>query len=537
VYDIYITPSTSKDDLKAKLAATSRGKTEDAPLRVSIEPGTYDTLFNPIDLPKRPFKVINAYGAEFTNGSAFKGCSDSRYLVCEGLELNGTDMAPLRGNPERETHLFKDMKMSNWKKCQDGFGTDGLEGSTLKNSARRGTPTKDNPWITTFENCSFIDWSGTGGITHPIYMHGRYAELHINKCLFAGGFKASAVKTTRSLLTVKNSKFYSESKMLRGEMPDGTDNFSKFIDVPSCSESVISNNEFHAGRFGTNKGTTMMIWFNPRRSLISSDDPTPMDLDYQKDQDGNFNPVEVLFEVTGINYDAVDVYPTLNGRRLRTPARSAYLEDPRPLNKSSWYITIYPDEVESATYQLGIERADGGKQISYRKITLTIYKDQKHLLASSFVYGTPESLGRYASEEYWANLGDLADPLNPNSIKKWISGNKFVRYHRPEISARPAMWPIRDDGTYPITDVKQFSTNSLIFPVPSTWIDRSTTFMSDDNVFEGWNEREMADPEKFIRMGGMDYREGFDQIFGTGGTIMKNPPPPRIITVPADRSY
>lgn len=522
--DITITPDTTPAQLKAAEAASTRGSTEDAPLRVTVAPGVYNLAFNKLALTK-PHRVIEGAGAVLTNGET-SIAGNARTLVVDGLTVDGADFGSLGGVPLRTEQRFVGLTCKNLQKARDGFGSNSLEGETLKGSNRLGTPTRDEPWVTRFERCHIEDWTGAAGTTHPIYLHGRYGELYVEDCVFAGG-ASSAIKTTRNKLVVRRSKFYAESKMLRGEQPTGERAFSKFIDVPSASEVILTDNEFHCARrdtSGNGSGVTIAVWFNARRSLWSTDDPSPSDITYQRD---TLTPFEVEFSATNLQYDRTGVHATLGGKRLRTPPRSKYLTvEARPIYSDVWYVTIHPDEIDTGTFALGIE-ADG-KRNAYRKPTLACWRDARHLLVSSFAGATPDSVSRYALPDYWQQVGDTADPLNPELFHKYLSRNKFVRHHNPAWTRRVKCEPFRDEGTYPIAELKQFAIQCKWHTVPPEWRERSATWMYE-NTFEGWTAEELAEYGFSLAPNAFNVERG-DEVWGPG-PILDDPPAPRLTFV------
>lgn len=522
--DITITPDTTAPQLKAAEAASARGTTEDAPLRVTVMPGVYDLAFNKLALTK-PHRVIEGPGAVLTNGeTAIAG--NARKLVIDGLTLDGADMGSLGGVPLRTTHDFINVTCKNLQKARDGFGCNSLEGETLKGANRLGTPTKDEPWVTRFSRCHIEDWVGAAGTTHAVYLHGRYAELIFEDGVIAGG-ASSALKTTRNVLKVRRSKLYAESRMLRGELPTGERALSKFIDAPSSSEVILTDNEFHCSRrdtSGNGAGITIAVWFNARRSLWSTDDPSPSDITYQRD---TLTPFEVEFSATNLQYDRTGVYATLGGKRLRTPPRSKYLTvEARPIYSDVWYVTIHPDEIDSGVFALGIE-ADG-KRFAYKKPTLTCWRDARHLLVSSFAGATPELVSRYALPEFWQQLGEPADPLNEQTFKKYVSRNRFVRHHSPAWTKRVKVEAIRDEGTYPIAELKQFAVQCKWHTVPPEWRERSVSYLYE-NTFDGWTAEEFAEYGIVLAPNQFNVERG-DQVWGPG-PIHDNPEAPQLVRV------
>jgi len=539
MYDLVVSPGMGREALRvAEAAITDRGRTEDAPLRIKIE-GTHDLMVN--DFPLRSLhRVIDARGAVFQGTGLrkanrdFAGLANGHTIVCEGGSVVAADVVGF-GGPTVSEQLLVGMTFSDYLGLsQDGLGCSGAEGSTMSIS-RSGIPSRDRPWKTTLDGVTILDWVGTAGTTHPTYLHGRPGEFHIINSVLAGGQSCSLLKTTRSLMTVRKSKLYSESCMVRGEPPQGISSAGKMIDVPSGSTLIVSGVEFHVSRHQKVGGTTNVLWRNPRRSLWSSDEEmAPSDIVYQK---GALAPFMFLFTATKLGIDAADsVYVTLTSletgesRIVQARPVCVYSRNPRPINNDLWEVTISPDEVPvSGRFALGIERADGGRRWPYTKPILTVFRDAEHLMVSSFAEATPEKVSRYALPDYWETLGDLDNPENPNTIKAFISGCLIKRHHNPLLgSQRPKISMLRVDGTYPIDAVKQFSLNSKAHPVPANWKERAVMF-EGDNTFEGWTDEELVEDK--YSAGRWSFREGYDEVWGTGGTILMDPPEPLIIPV------
>jgi hypothetical protein len=481
MYDLTVTPGMTDAKVRAAETASDRGFTEDAPLRVLVEGGTHDLLTNAIPLT-RPYRVIQAVGAEFRgtgdpkHNRALMMLSDATVVTCEGGSVVGADVRPFTQNPGRCEQSLVGMTFADYDAAVDGIGTPGSEGDTLRSSSRKGAPTKEAPWITRLENCSFIDWAGAS-TTHPIYLEGRYGELHVVGCTFAGGRDSSALKTTRNVLTVRRSQFFGESKQLRGESPDGSRSFSKFIDLASCSDAAIENNIFYGALQGKAGGVSEMIFSRARRSLWASDDPPPADVHYER----HINPPErwadVLVDASNMNleFDSEGVfYATLDDARLSTP--------PVCSGKDNWLVKITPEEAIEGSYRVGVWREGTVKRRAHLRPRITIYRDAQHLFVSSFIDATKVKLGRYAKDDWW----DTAP-----KFRKVIRSNRFVREHNPRFSPlmRGKLYAYRDDGTYPGTAVRQFSTNNCVHPIPQGWCDRSIADL-ENNTFVGWRKNE-----------------------------------------------
>ena len=71
-------------------------------------------------------------------------------------------------------------------------------------------------------------------------------------------------------------------------------------------------------------------------------------------------------------------------------------------------------------------------------------------------------------DEPWADVEEGTEAL-----LKRIVGNKFVRHHPAGFGPRKPVRTVRDDGTYPRSEVRQFSLECFWHPVPANWRERS----------------------------------------------------------------
>lgn len=546
--EIRVTPETSVSELKTALLAAKAagyGTTETSPLNIRCEPGEYLTMYNPLSFKTAPFRNVYAGGAIFLGtgdqqeNAAYQGISHARQLRHFGGSVVGADVAPLGGTPEREEYLLEGMDLLNYMDGgMDGIAGNSLEGSSLKTAVRKGVPTRLKPHILTMRKVRIINWTGSGGVKHPVYLHDNYGEVHYEECLFSGGKDGSMTKTTRNLATYRSCHFWGEEKQTQGEFPDGEGSISKFIDVPSGSETIIHASEFHLAYHGEQGGVTEAVWFCPRATQknLNSETFAPADVHFHQKRAAAepFDPVSVVIGDMGINYDAQNVYAYVGATRLRTPCRSYYLTvDPRPTNKGRWIVTIQPDEApESGSFKISLVREDGGIQRRYEKPTLTFLKDDQRLMVSSFIDATTEKMRRVIDPDFWNQVGDVTDPANPWTQKKWISECKYTRYHNPAypIHQRGGARAIRDDGTYPMEALKQFANNRRLYPVAPNWKELSVVF-AHRNEFSGWLPTEVGD---LYWMRGFKFREGFDEIYGKGGQVIKEVPPPTLVLIPSD---
>lgn len=532
-------PGMTRDQLRAAEKASGRGSTPDAPLIVRFEPGVYDMRVQSFSL-QADYRVILAHGARFegpTSGSRqgvqkFEAPCNAIDATMEGGELVGTDVGGLAARRTACRQLFRGVSFRDVSASQDGLGCNNWEGSTLKASSRAWVPTRDEPWVTEIEGCEFIDYAGHT-ITHPIYLHGRYGELHVRDSIFAGGHGSSAVKSTRNVNTVRRCKFYSESRMLRGEAPIGERSFGKFIDVPAAGEVVVSDCEFYgafqgSGSAGAVGGTTHMVAIRNRRDFWGDDAIPAADISYQRSLEGAFNAFRLRYRDCGLHYTAGSAVVDLDGRQLRTLAVPSYPNYSDSINDvDSWEVTVYPDELPvSGSWRMGIEPVTGRSKRANARLKFTVYRDAQHLLVSSMVTASPETLGAWAKPEFWSPFGDLRDPSNPNTYKAWLSGNRFVRVQNPANRLRGTLLAIWTEGLYPAEATRQFAVTNRLHPVPSTWVDRSTVFECE-NTFEGW-----APDETTTRVDTLgDFRDWGDERWGDGGEFLENPPMPTLVTV------
>ena len=106
------------------------------------------------------------------------------------------------------------------------------------------------------------------------------------------------------------------------------------------------------------------------------------------------------------------------------------------------------------------------------------------------VYGSAE----FNDPAFWATVAasDFSGPANPHTFKHAVRNNKFEFVVLPKSAAPPPA--IADDGTYPLTAVKQWSPCAIYKTVPAGWIERSVTF-AEGNVFKGFPVRYQVDFE------------------------------------------
>lgn len=521
-----------------KKAVAAGAGTEDNPLKVLVEAGQYDTAVMPLKLTAK-HRLISAHGATFIGNPdpklarAIAPWSDAVTCRHNGGEVVRCDVSPfntpkMNGGPSKQ--IIEDVVFRDYSASKDGLGAPGVEGDTLRGNARAPHPTKEAPWHTEIRRCEFYEWAGKV-ITHPIYLEGRYGVGIFEDNLFAGGQDNSALKTTRSLVIARRNKFYGERPMRDGALPTGKMSFSKFIDTVSCSEVIVTGNEFHGayqgGKYG---GTTDMVFLQPRRSLWGTDDPGPADVHYEKHlaPPTAFQPVQVPFSTTQLLGPAL-VVVTLNGK-VAEHSTAAHVKG------DDWDVTIAPQDLPgSGHYALGLEYSPAApvvKRKSYKRVSLTVYRDDTSLLVSSFLRSTPESLSRYVKPDYWLQLGDLLDPENPHSVKAYISGNRFIRYENPGLTtARGKQNAIRMDGSYPINALRQFSSENKVHPAPPEWRERLVGFLCE-NEFIGWKPG-----EPYVRTSSMAGVRPGDAKYGIGDgchwfTEENEPAGPAIITLP-----
>jgi hypothetical protein len=531
--DIIIRPGMSQTEIRnaeTVANAAGRGNVIDAPLRIKFESGDYDLRMNSFVF-RSPYREIDARGAVFKGtgipkeNAKFSAISDATKVICAGGTVVAADVANLTSRLGTSIQELHDMSFLEYDSWEDGLSCNNYEGDTLKASSRLGVPTKQEPWITSLNGCKFINWSGAVS-THPVYLHGRYGELHVNSCIFAGGRGSSALKTTRNVLSVRKSKFYSEIALLNGAVPvGGSRALNKLVDVPSCSSTIISDCEFHGAYHPEVGGLYYMVAIRTRRDLWSDDvDLSPADVHWERFTQAGPNPIIVPFVDTNVKIDgSVGVYAELNGNKLQTA--------PKPINGDNWQVTILPNEVPAnGTYSLIIKASDTVKRPQCKPIRLTFVSTSTHRLVSSFINASVETLSKYLDESWWSNLGDLSSPTNPLTHKTWISNCKFVRHPTPQLSNRrgrgriAGIWSF---GAYPIEAKVQFSVQNRIHPVPRTWQDRSTVF-TYENKFEGWLEGE----EYMGVSSDGAYRPDYDLLHGINPPEPLNPSPkPRIIEV------
>ncbi len=534
--DVSIRPGMTDTDLKTlerAAIAAGRGTTQDAPLRVVVEPGTHDLMLNQFKLTAS-FRDVSSEGAVFQGTGAPKNnrslwlATDATHVVWHGGEVAGADLASVTSRLGTSVQTIHGVTFRDYDSSNDGIGSSNFEGDTLKASARMGLPTKAAPWITHLRSCNFHDWTGRVN-THPIYIHGRYGELHVDACEFAGGFESSALKTTRNVITVRDSRFFGETRQLRGEAPTGERSFSKFIDVPSCSELVVSGCQFfggyHGSRFG---GVSHMIALRNRRDLWGADDIPPADVHWEGG--GSVSPIKLKFVDSNVRSGSSrGVYATLGDLVLAISPASVYARTGLAGDLDSWDVTILAGEVPaSGRYDLTIRADDGVTRPACKPVRLTVYRDDQYLLVSSFYDATPSKLGLQVNADYWESLGDLADPQNPHSLKAWISDCDFERLQNPDIDPqyRGECHAIRLFGTHPLTAVKQFSINNYLHPVMPTWQDRSTAFVYG-NTYAGWREN-----ERYLDISPEGEYRAIDKLWGHNRPAPLVPvPAPRIVQV------
>lgn len=468
--ELVLTPQTTRDDLRAILRTHPDGHSELAPLGVRFAPGEYDlaTIGHPYEIP-RAFKNVTAYGATIRNGT-LGALSDARVLRALGFTLVGADIAPLGGDPDSaQYHEFADGVFRDTEGSRDGIGCDGAEGDTLGRTARRGAPSRLNPWIMVLRRVKCINWIGAGNKTHNLYPHGRHGVLIVEDSLFAGGNSGSAIKTTRNRVEVRRTRFFAESQMVDGLPPIGERSFSKFIDMPACGSSVIEANEFYASSSRTaSSGLTECLWYCNRRELYGTDDPPPADITFQV---APFAAFSFDFGESGIKGPLPYVEVLLNG----SPVVGAQVQHDV---RSDWRVTLPHDAVPvSGVYSVSLRSELGAQTPLDKRIRLTVHRTGDLLMVSSFIHAEPATLARYADPDWWADAPDF---------EHLVDGNLFV-WVPNSVNPNPSRRAIRSEGTFPTSALRQFSSGSKWHLVPHGWRER-TLVRRRNNTYRGWRE-------------------------------------------------
>jgi Putative Ig domain len=184
----------------------------------------------------------------------------------KNLELHDTGVSTASNLQDRAVNLYV-TQVYQHDSTRDANGFKAPPGSPLASGSWRY-------WFWNFHG-SQMGWGGN--LRHQMYIEGRLdSRLLINNIRITGSKECSAVKSTRTFVTIRNSylgAMLDEQNLAVGLRSD------KLLDIASAAEVVIYNNElvgtFSKERWGVAHG---LIFLRARRGMWGADSPVYPDI-------------------------------------------------------------------------------------------------------------------------------------------------------------------------------------------------------------------------------------------------------------------
>jgi hypothetical protein len=200
-------------------------------------------------------------------------------LVNDDLNLDGLETGYLKNLELQDTTVFTAKNLAD--RPVNLYVTQVYQHDSTRDKngfkAPPGSPTAAGSWRYWFWNFHGSQMGWQSNLRHQMYIEGRLdSRLLINNIRITGSKQCSAVKSTRTFVSIRNSylsAMLDEQNLLLGMRSD------KIVDVASSSEIVIYNNElvgtFSNERWGSHNG---LVFLRARRGMWGADSPVYPDL-------------------------------------------------------------------------------------------------------------------------------------------------------------------------------------------------------------------------------------------------------------------
>ena len=186
----------------------------------------------------------------------------------KNLELNDTTVNTSLNLEDREVNLYvTQVYQHDSTRDANGF------------KAPPGSPNPEGSWRYWFWNFHGSQMGWQSNLRHQMYIEGRLdSRLLINNIRITGSKECSALKSTRTFVTIRNSylsAMLDEQNLAAGMRSD------KVVDVASSGEVVIYNNDlvgtFSKERWGASNG---LVFLRARRNMWGADSPVYPDISF-----------------------------------------------------------------------------------------------------------------------------------------------------------------------------------------------------------------------------------------------------------------
>jgi hypothetical protein len=184
----------------------------------------------------------------------------------KNLELHNTTVYTAKNLADRHVNLYvTQVYQHDSNRDDNGF------------KASPGSPSANGSWRYWFWNFHGSQMGWPSNMRHQMYIEGRLdSRLLINNIRITGSKQCSAVKSTRTFVSIRNSylsAMLDEQNLSLGMRSD------KLVDVASSAEIVIYNNElvgtFSNDSWGPSNG---LVFLRARRGMWGADSPAYPDL-------------------------------------------------------------------------------------------------------------------------------------------------------------------------------------------------------------------------------------------------------------------